>query len=64
MRVPERLWRHIYHRTTTLTLMNSVTPGNLKPWLLPILSGILIGTSYIPFPPWASLFISVSVVVR
>lgn len=26
------------------------------PWLLPILSGILIGTSYIPFPPWASLF--------
>ncbi len=33
--------------------MNSAT---LKPWLLPILSGILIGTSYIPFPPWASLF--------
>jgi len=28
----------------------------LKPWSLPILSGILIGTSYIPFPPWASLF--------
>jgi apolipoprotein N-acyltransferase len=28
----------------------------LKPWLLPILSGIFIGTSYIPFPPWASLF--------
>jgi apolipoprotein N-acyltransferase len=25
-------------------------------WLLPILSGIFIGTSYIPFPPWASLF--------
>ncbi len=25
-------------------------------WLLPILSGFLIGTSYIPFPPWASLF--------
>jgi len=24
--------------------------------LLPILSGFLIGTSYIPFPPWASLF--------
>lgn len=23
---------------------------------LPILAGILIGTSYIPFPPWASLF--------
>ena len=36
--------------------MNSVSPCNLKPWLLPILSGILIGTSYIPFPPWASLF--------
>ncbi len=25
-------------------------------WHLPILSGIFIGTSYIPFPPWASLF--------
>ncbi len=26
------------------------------PWLLPVLSGFFIGTSYIPFPPWASLF--------
>jgi apolipoprotein N-acyltransferase len=26
------------------------------PWALPILSGFFIGTSYIPFPPWASLF--------
>ncbi len=25
-------------------------------WLLPVASGFLIGTSYIPFPPWASLF--------
>ena len=25
-------------------------------WLLPVLSGFFIGTSYIPFPPWASLF--------
>ncbi|OQK17191.1 apolipoprotein N-acyltransferase [Methyloprofundus sedimenti] len=25
-------------------------------WLLPVLSGIFIGTSYIPFPPWASIF--------
>ena len=25
------------------------------PWGLPVLSGVLIGTSYIPFPPWASL---------
>ena len=25
-------------------------------WLLPVLSGIFIGTSYIPFPPWASMF--------
>ncbi len=25
-------------------------------WLLPVFSGFLIGTSYIPFPPWASLF--------
>ena len=31
--------------------------SNPKPvWLLPVLSGIFIGTSYIPFPPWASLF--------
>ena len=30
--------------------------NQFKPWLLPILSGIFIGTSYIPFPPWASLF--------
>ena len=28
----------------------------LKPLLLPIVSGILIGTSYIPFPPWAIFF--------
>jgi len=27
-----------------------------NPWLLPVLSGFFIGTSYIPFPPWASLF--------
>ena len=27
-----------------------------RQWLLPVLSGIFIGTSYIPFPPWASLF--------
>ncbi len=27
-----------------------------KHWRLPALSGFLIGTSYIPFPPWASLF--------
>lgn len=25
-------------------------------WLLPVLSGIFIGTSYIPFPPWAAVF--------
>jgi len=25
-------------------------------WYLPILSGFFIGTSYIPFPPWATLF--------
>lgn len=28
----------------------------LKTYALPLLSGVLIGTSYIPFPPWASLF--------
>ena len=29
--------------------------NTLKFLSLPILSGILIGTSYIPFPPWASI---------
>ena len=29
------------------------------PYSLPILSGILIGTSYIPFPPWAIFFCQV-----
>lgn len=28
----------------------------LKSYWLPILSGLLIGTSYIPFPPWALFF--------
>jgi apolipoprotein N-acyltransferase len=28
----------------------------VKSYWLPILSGIFIGTSYIPFPPWAALF--------
>lgn len=28
----------------------------MKKYRLPILSGILIGTSYIPFPPWALFF--------
>ena len=28
----------------------------LRHWWQPLLSGVLIGTSYIPFPPWASLF--------
>lgn len=27
-----------------------------QPYYLPILSGILVGTSYIPFPPWALFF--------
>jgi apolipoprotein N-acyltransferase len=27
-----------------------------NPWFLPVLSGFFIGTSYIPFPPWALLF--------
>ena len=25
-------------------------------WTLPVLSGFVIGTSYIPFPPWAAVF--------
>ena len=28
----------------------------LKPYLLPIVSGLMIGTSYIPFVPWAIFF--------
>lgn len=28
----------------------------IKSYKLPILSGLLIGTSYVPFPPWATLF--------
>lgn len=28
----------------------------IRTWFLPLLSGVFIGTSYIPFPPWASLF--------
>ncbi|MGR8951405.1 MAG: apolipoprotein N-acyltransferase [Gammaproteobacteria bacterium] len=36
--------------------MKSHAAHRLKSWLLPLLSGILIGTSYIPFPPWAALF--------
>jgi apolipoprotein N-acyltransferase len=28
----------------------------ISPYLLPILSGILVGTSYIPFPPWGLFF--------
>ncbi|MDO9106393.1 MAG: apolipoprotein N-acyltransferase [Methylovulum sp.] len=36
--------------------MHNIGYRLLKPWLLPIMSGIFIGTSYIPFPPWASLF--------
>ena len=32
------------------------TSGGRSSYLLPVLSGILVGTSYIPFPPWALLF--------
>lgn len=35
--------------------MNNNPPGKQN-WYLPMLSGFFIGTSYIPFPPWASLF--------
>jgi apolipoprotein N-acyltransferase len=31
-------------------------PASKTNWYLPLLSGVFIGTSYIPFPPWASLF--------
>lgn len=36
--------------------MHTQWTANYSRWLLPTLSGVLIGTSYIPFPPWASLF--------
>ncbi|MCL7420769.1 MAG: apolipoprotein N-acyltransferase [Methylobacter sp.] len=36
--------------------MNNLSDNKTRLWLLPVLSGIFIGTSYIPFPPWASLF--------
>ncbi len=40
--------------------MRRDTSGNavsrLSAYRLPLLSGLLIGTSYIPFPPWAILF--------
>ncbi len=36
--------------------MNRLWRTKNSQWLLPIWSGIFIGTSYIPFPPWASLF--------
>ncbi|MEQ1557561.1 MAG: apolipoprotein N-acyltransferase [Methyloglobulus sp.] len=36
--------------------MNNNSASNSPNWYLPLLSGIFIGTSYIPFPPWASLF--------
>lgn len=36
--------------------MNNPISAQSRQWLLPALSGVLIGTSYIPFPPWASLF--------
>jgi len=36
--------------------MRKPWPAKNSQWLLPVLSGLFIGTSYIPFPPWASLF--------
>ena len=36
--------------------MNNLPSSQHRQWFLPALSGVLIGTSYIPFPPWASLF--------
>lgn len=36
--------------------MNVPLERKHREWLLPAFSGLLIGTSYIPFPPWASLF--------
>lgn len=36
--------------------MHTLWTAKNSQWLLPVLSGIFIGTSYIPFPPWASLF--------
>jgi apolipoprotein N-acyltransferase len=38
------------------TKMLNVLSSKFKQFQLPLLSGFFIGTSYIPFPPWASLF--------
>lgn len=37
-------------------MASSVLKANLLRLKLPLFSGVLVGTSYIPFPPWASLF--------
>ena len=34
----------------------TVVKNCFQTYCLPVLSGIFIGTSYIPFPPWAALF--------
>lgn len=36
--------------------MNKFLKAKSKLYFMPILSGFFIGTSFIPFPPWASLF--------
>ena len=33
-----------------------MTSKTLKIYALPIVAGLFIGTSYIPFPPWAMFF--------
>lgn len=35
---------------------NRLSAVTSSQWWLPVLSGVFIGTSYIPFPPWAVLF--------
>jgi apolipoprotein N-acyltransferase len=41
---------------TSRTAIPSGYPSGIPFGLLPILTGLFIGTSYIPFPPWAILF--------
>lgn len=41
---------------STASSRPAAEPRKFSEWWLPVLSGLFIGTSYIPFPPWASLF--------
>ena len=39
-----------------ISTLKSRTAGFLKTYRAPLLSGVIIGTGYMPFPPWSALF--------